>query len=291
MSRRKGRPKQDEDDFMLKPLDKPSKQVLSLPLYVQHKLETTDGTKEATLNSNGNTGGSTQTSPQTSVIAKNTPNARAYARSTWAGHQRTVCDTCRRQKRRCTHKDDPANAPPPRPKGRPRKNQVANSSPPKTAAPNASIPAQISLPSTPASYTQNTPGQVQAPAYAHHAPVPVSGPTYAHSAMTGPGQVYSQTQSPIPGSSYQQHTQRPGTGVNYPQNTLTPTAATPYTPNYPNSAPAGTYGQLAPAANATPNQANAPGVLLAPAPPRPAFPVPDPHAAIKEALMQWHKTN
>ena len=205
-TRRKRRPKTDEDDYALKPLEKMVHSRLGLPNYVKAQ-QTTPG------NLDGYDGSEALSHPSPPyrldgvppAIAAPAPPSPPRPQPAWLGQSRTSCDTCRRLKRRCTHKDD-EEAPPPKKIGRPRKNQQQHYSPHNVIfEPAARGPA-----------------------------LPEAHPSSAASALT-----------------------------------------------------------LADHQNALPAQPTiiAPGVAIAPAPHRPVFPLPDPNAAIRDALVTWQRQN
>ena len=194
---RRKRNRNEEDDFLLKPLEKQAYKRLGPPKVDERERQAVapravvnTNPDESTVDSATPPTATSASPPNPSASLPKVPPAVPYLKpgfkSTWPGHLRTACEYCRKAKRACKHKDDPLNAPPLKAIGRPRKYPLPEGGTPQPAASRATAANHDSA-TSPTQYMtipapQDTPTTPATPAMASQQPissptnVPVSDP-------------------------------------------------------------------------------------------------------------------
>ena len=251
--RRRKRPRAEDDDYLLKPLEKRDMVPFGTAEHAQ-------ALKESPARKGGEH--STHIPLYGSEHLPNTPEARSTATRTLI-----ACDACRRSKRRCNHDVPPQIVGIKGKIGRPRKNQPR-------ITPNGTISGpELANPSTPAHPPPQTPSQPYPqvmPGASPGPPYPPPGSLPGRSPYPPPGSIPGQIPYPLPGSAPPQ----PPYPL-HPQMTSQTGSFSANRPPNPQAASFQTNLQHPPPASPALGQRSS------------TFPLPDPHAAIREALAAW----
>lgn len=198
---RRKRNRDEDDDFLLKPLEKQTYKRLGPPKIDERERQAAMAARQAadtnpdesTTNSATAPVATSGSPPNALASLPRVPPAVPYLKpgfkSTWPGHLRTACEYCRKAKRACKHKDDPLNAPPLKAIGRPRKYPLPDGSTPNATTSPGTAPIQDGSPPAtqysptpapsfaPTPAPQRTPTMASEPATSATASVPASDPT------------------------------------------------------------------------------------------------------------------
>lgn len=198
-SSRRKRDCNEEDDVLLKPLEKQTYKRLIPPKIDEPERQATATRPAASANPDGSMTSSAtppvttpRSPPDAHASVPRVPPAIPYLKpgfkSSWPGHLRTACEYCRKAKRACKHKNDPLHAPPLKAIGRPRKYPFPDGAAPSTAASHKTAPNQENssqatqytltpiVQYTPTSAAQSTPISSPEQAMSAVASVPASDP-------------------------------------------------------------------------------------------------------------------